>query len=338
MIFNNKKANVTGYKQIEFIKEDISLSENNNIIIEIKSSAICGGDKKAYTGDHPFVDYPIFLGHEISGEVVDTRGNVTTLSKGEKVTIEPAVNCGNCINCRMGNYNFCDELTFLYRQGKAGMAKYIEVAEDKAYKISDELGYDEAALIEPLAVAVHAWQKVNNSLTDKVAIIGSGTIGLLLTQLAVINGVKEVTVFGLKDFKLNLAAKFGATNIINNSQNYNMNNEHDNYDKVFEAVGINQTLDQSLELIKQNGEIILVGLYKNDVTIDMNKVIKKEVKLLGSQGYCWNFDEAIYLAESKKIKLKPLITHCFSLENITEALEVSIDSKSNAIKVICNIN
>ncbi len=338
MIFNNKKANVTGYKQVEFIKEDISLSENNNIIIEIKSSAICGGDKKAYTGNHPFVDYPISLGHEISGKVIDSGDKVESLAIGDKVTIEPSINCGKCLNCRMGSYNFCDELTFLYRQGKAGMAKYIEVAEDKAYKVSDELSYDEAALIEPLAVAVHAWQKASNSLTDKIAIIGSGTIGLLLTQLAVINGVKEVTVFGLNESKLNLASELGANNIINNSQNYDKNIEHDNYDKVFEAVGINQTLDQSLELIKPNGEIIMVGLYKDDVTIDMNKVIKKEVKILGSQGYCWNFDEAIYLAESKKIKLKLLITHCFPLEDISKALEVSIDSKSNAIKVICNIN
>ncbi len=334
--FLNQKANVVACKKLEFTTEEITLTNPENIIVKIKSSAICGGDKKAYIGKHPFVDFPIALGHEFSGEIVAAGKKANNFSAGDRVVVEPAVNCGNCSNCLQGKYNFCQDLTFLYRQGKAGMAQYIEVAANKAYKLPDSLSFQEGALIEPLAVAVHAWQRNQVKFSDKVAIIGSGTIGLLLLQLALNSGVKKTTIFGISDSKLELAHELGADNVIKNQNKSKAEKLNNKYNQVFEAVGLEQTFNQALDITKPDGRVVLVGLYKNEILVDLNKAIQKELNIYGSQGYCWNFSEAIDLAASGKIKLNPLITNQFKLAEIDKALETAIDPAEEAIKVICN--
>jgi len=194
------RARLVAPEKILLEKVDIPQVGEKEVLIKVKVCGICGSDIHSYRGKHPFVHPPIVLGHEFSGTVHRVGDGVKDFSPGDKVTVEPNIVCGKCYNCLHGRYNICANLKVI------GCVGY-----DGAFEVS----FEEAALAEPTAVALHAVRKAGQKIGDRVVILGAGTIGLLTLQVAKLAGAKEVIVTDLIDFRLDKAKDLGASEIIN---------------------------------------------------------------------------------------------------------------------------
>ena len=167
---------------IEFREVPIPEPKAGEVLVKIMRIGVCGSDIHVYHGEHPFTKYPVTQGHEVSGEIAALGKGVTSLRVGQRVTIEPQVVCGRCYPCRHGKYNLCEELKVMGFQTTGTASEFFEVDAAKITPLPDTMSFNEGAMIEPLAVAVHAAKRFPELAGAKVAILGSGPIGILLAQ------------------------------------------------------------------------------------------------------------------------------------------------------------
>ena len=323
---------------VDFTTSTIGEPESDQVVVKIISSAICGSDLHIFKGKHPSAPLPVTIGHEFSGDVIAVGSSVQNIKIGERVTVEPVITCGECKACKTGNYGYCENISYTYRNGDGAMAKYITVKADHIFILPFHLSYNTAALIEPLAVAVHAVKRANIALGEHIMVLGGGTIGLLIATLCRKNGASKVVVVDHSPEKLALALSLGATSVINTSKSdlyAELADITDDglVDKSFECVGVQDTLVQAMKVLRKNGLATILGIFEDqDVTLPVSLFVSHEIKVQGSQGYCWDFPTAIEL--SKDIELDKLITHTFKLEDLQQALETSLDRTSGAVKVL----
>ncbi len=334
----NRIGRVVEPGKVDFLERDLKNPEGKEVLIRIVSSSICGSDLHIFKGKHPSAPLPVTIGHEFSGDIIAVGDQVKNVKAGDRVTVEPCLVCGECLACRTGNYGYCENISFTYRNGDGAMAEYITVQEPYVYKLPDSMSYDEGALIEPLSVATHAVRRADIKLGEKVIIIGSGAIGMLIAALSRRSGASEVVVVDHNDAKLQMSLEMGATRTINskNEDIYQVVNELTDghgMDKSFECVGLEATFLQAMMSIKKNGLATIIGIFENpNITIPATRFITHEIKVQGSQGYCWDFPVALSVADT--IPLKKLITHKFPLDQLQEALETCLSREKGAIKVL----
>ena len=338
-------AFVTAPGRIEY--QDITLPDlhTKGVLVKVKAVSICGGDLHIFKGKHPTAPLPVPIGHELSGEVFKIGKNVSTVKEGDRVTIEPVVTCGQCIFCQSGEYNLCADISFQYRKGQGGFTTYFVVDENYVHRLPRNISFEEGALIEPLAVSVHAVRKGAVQLGQTVAIFGAGSIGLMVLLLTRLSGRGEVFVVDLKDFRLEKAKDLGACEAINSSRQdsveYILNRTGQlGVDRAYEAVGIERTLVDSLKALKNGGKSIVVGIFEdNDIQIPANIFVQKEIALIGSQGgYRMDFHIALKLIGSSDLKLGDIITHTLPLSELQKAFELLLDPNSNVIKVVIQMD
>lgn len=334
----NRIGRVTEPGKVDFLINTVNEPKPYQVIVKIISSAICGSDLHIFKGKHPSAPLPVTIGHEFAGEVMAIGSRVSKVKAGDRVTVEPVIVCGKCSACKTGDYGYCENISFTYRRGDGAMADYITVEEPYLYKLPEHLSYNAGALIEPLSVAVHAVRRAGIKLGEKVLIIGAGAIGLLIAALCRKNGATEVAIADYSQRRLEMALELGATTTINPS-------EQDVYDavekitdgigmdKTFECVGLEATFNQAAMSLRKNGLATIVGIFENpNITIPVTRFITHEIKIQGSQGYCWDFPIALEM--SKEIELERLVTHIFKLQDLQKALETCLDRNSGVIKVI----
>uniref|UniRef100_UPI000AC3403F zinc-dependent alcohol dehydrogenase n=1 Tax=Mediterraneibacter glycyrrhizinilyticus TaxID=342942 RepID=UPI000AC3403F len=162
--------------KVHFLTKRIEKLQEDEVLIKVRASAICGSDLHIARGMHPSAPLPVTIGHEFSGDVVAIGKNVHNIGLGERVTVEPCIVCGECEACRHGDYGYCEHITFTYRNGDGAMADYVVVKSPYVYSLPDYLSYETGALIEPLAVATHAVRRADVRLGEQVLIIGAGAI------------------------------------------------------------------------------------------------------------------------------------------------------------------
>lgn len=326
--------------EIEHIKKPTL--KKGEVLIEVKAVGICGSDIHAYHGKHPFINFPIVLGHEFSGKVVDLNEESNIVKRGNRVSVFPAVTCGQCYNCNHGRSNICNNLKVIGCANgfNGGFAEYAVVPINNVIPISDNITYKEAALIEPLSVAVHAVKKSNLIQGDRVVIFGSGTIGLLVLKVAKIYGAGEITVIDLYDNRLKKAEEFGADYIINPSRHdiekyIQKRFNADQIDLIFDCVCNKETINQSIKIARKGTKIMVVGIPFDDIPIALNLVQDHELELIGNLMYTIDdFLEAKSLIETRKINISSLITHTFKLNEISHAFEVADQDKAETLKVM----
>lgn len=175
---------MTAPKEIEFREVPVPAAGDGQVLVKIMNIGICGSDIHVYHGKHPFTSYPVTQGHEVSGEIVELGKNVTEFHVGQKVTIEPQVYCGKCHPCRHGKYNLCEELKVMGFQTTGTASEFFAVDASKVTPIPEEMSYEEGAMIEPLAVAVHGVRQMGDVKGMNIVVIGAGPIGNLVAQTA----------------------------------------------------------------------------------------------------------------------------------------------------------
>lgn len=327
---------VTAPGKVEYWTREIAPLEPGEALVRVKASAICGSDLHIFKGLHPSVKLPVTIGHEFSGVVEALGEGSGDIRVGDRVVLEPAIPCGKCDACLHGEYNFCKDISFSYRNGDGAMATFVRCKASRLFRLPEELGFDEGALIEPLAVAMHAVRKAEVNIGETVAVLGAGAIGVFVAAICAAVGAKKVIVTDLSEARLAKARQFGATHTLNPAQ-CDVVEEivalTGGVDKAFECVGIEVTFNQGLRMLKKNGLMTAIGIFEHPkITIDASLFVSREIRLQGAQGYCWDFPLAIDMAV--KLPLKDMITHVFPVTELQTALETALDPKAGALKIV----
>lgn len=308
-------------------------------LIRVRASGICGSDIRAYMGMHPAVVYPVTLGHEFAGEIAALGENVEGFEIEDDVIVEPLFPCGECAMCLAGDYNLCEDLVMTGYQMPGSFAEYTLAKAEFLYHKDESLSFNEAALIEPLAVALHAVKRAGIGIGDMVVIQGAGGIGLLTMQVAKKAGAM-VIVTDISTDKLHLAADLGADYVVNVA----MSDLHEllmaitkdrGADIVIECAGNSETLAETVGLVRKGGTIVLVGWTGNKLDqISLTEITMGEINLLGSSTYCRNFPVAIELALSRDINLGGIVSHEYRLSGLEAALKELSSGQHEVIKGI----
>lgn len=330
--------------QIVFKEVPIPEITEEQVLIRIMRIGVCGSDIHVYHGEHPYTSYPVVQGHEVSGEIALVGKNVTDLMQGDRVTIQPQVVCGQCFSCKNGDYHICDELKVMGFQTTGMASEYFAVDSNKVLKLPDDMSFDVAAMVEPIAVASHALSRGGSVKGKKVLVLGAGTIGNLVAQVAKARGAKSVMITDLSDFRLDLAKQCGIDFWINPTK---VDLSHaikdyfgeDKADLILECVGVNPTMDQAITNARKGTSIIVVGVFGQKAMVDLGIVQDRELSLIGTLMYKHeDYLNAIEMINDSKVNPEPLITTHFSFKDYIKAYEFIDNKKDKAVKVIIDVS
>lgn len=338
------QAVMTKPGKIEFVEADIPEINNDEVLVKVMRIGICGSDIHVYYGQHPYTSYPVIQGHEFSGLVVEVGSNVKKVSKGDKVVVQPQVFCGKCYPCRHGDYHICDDLKVMGFQTDGWAREYFKAHQSKVIKVPENMSYDVAAIVEPLAVACHALGKSGMDLAGKnILVLGAGTIGNLVAQAAKAQGAEKVIITDLSDFRLELARRCGIDLAVNGAevdlaQIIEKEFGPDKADLILECVGVESTITQAVDNARKGSAIIVVGVFPEKVKVDLGLVQDRELRLIGTLMYKEeDYHQAIDLLSRNKINVDLLITDYFDFKDYKKAYEHVDKQGDKAIKVMIKL-
>ncbi|WP_462409015.1 NAD(P)-dependent alcohol dehydrogenase [Neobacillus sp. Marseille-QA0830] len=318
------------------VKEDhIPSPKDDEVLIEIKANGICGSDIHFYREGRLgnfVVDRPYVPGHESSGIIVEVGSSVKDFSKGDHVVIEPGIPCGSCSYCKSGRYNLCPDVVFLSAPPINGtFCDYITIRQDMVFHIPETLSFEEAALVEPVAVGVHAVNRARFQNGDTAIIIGAGPIGLLTAQAFKAAGGGEVICVDINESRLSFAKKIGIDKVAVPSDP----SLEAVTDVVFETAGSSKGTASTFHYCRPGGCVVQVGWPGGNI-VDMNiaTFLDKELDYVAVNRYANAFPTAIKWISDGRINVKDLITGRFSLDEISEAFEYSSKNPNEVIKTI----
>ena len=339
-----KQEVMTAPGKIEFHDIPIPELKQNDVLVKMIRIGVCGSDIHVYHGKHPYTDYPVTQGHEVSGKIEKIGSNVKNLKPGDKVTILPQVVCDQCYSCTHGKYHICDDLKVMGFQTTGAASEFFKVDSEKVIKLPDDMTYEQGAMIEPCAVAVHAVSRGGDISGLNVLVLGAGPIGNLVGQTAKALGATAVMITDLSDFRLEIAKKVGIDFTINPTKQ-DLSEEigkafgPNKADLIIECVGSNETIDAAINNARKGTDIIVAGVFGDKPTIDLGFVQDRELKLIGTLMYqSDDYLKAIELVNSGKIKLEPLMTVHFPFEEYSKAYKYIDDKKDKVMKVFIDVN
>ncbi|WP_434663033.1 zinc-dependent alcohol dehydrogenase [Klebsiella sp. MISC125] len=334
---------MTKPKHIEFRKIAMPKAQKGQILVKVMNIGICGSDIHVYHGQHPFTTYPVTQGHEVSAQIMALGEGVSGFEVGAKVTIQPQIVCGECYPCRHGKYNLCEELKVMGFQSTGTASEYFIVDAGKVTLLPEEMSYEEGAMIEPLAVAVHAIRQAGDIRGKKIAVIGAGPIGNLVAQTAFGMGAAAVMLTDISDLRLEKAKECGIVDVVNTK-----NNDFgesmlqifgpDKADVIYECAGTNITIGQAIKNARKGSTIILVAVFSGPAQVDLAILNDHELDLNTSMMYRnEDYVEAIRLVNEGKVKLNPLITKKFAFRDYGEAYQYIDSNRETTMKVIIDV-
>jgi len=328
---------------IEYRDVPVEVVGPNQIKVKMKRIGVCGSDIHVHHGKHPYTRYPVVQGHEVSAQVVEAGGRVAGFQPGDKVTIQPQVVCGQCYPCTHGMYNDCEHLKVMGFQTTGMASEYFVVEADKALKLPDAMSWNHGAMIEPLAVAVHAVRRYGSVSGKGVLVLGGGPIGNLVAQTAKALGASKVLLSELSSYRLDIAHKCGIETVQPEERDLG-DAVHacfgaDGADVIFECVGVNATMDQAINCARKGSDIVVVGVFADLGTINMGFVQDHELRLIGTAMYrVEDYMDAITLVEKGLIEFDALITHHVPFAEYAKAYEIIDRQKDKVMKVIIDMD
>ncbi|NLC31786.1 MAG: alcohol dehydrogenase catalytic domain-containing protein [Clostridiales bacterium] len=334
---------MTAPGEIEFIEVPVPEIADNEVLVKIEKIGICGSDVHVYHGKHPFTQYPVTQGHEASGYIQKLGKNVKNLKQGQKVTVEPQLVCGKCHPCRHGKYNLCEELKVMGFQAPGMAARFFATDASNITPLPDSFHLEDGAMIEPLAVAVHAVNRAGDVAGRDIVVIGAGPIGNLVAQTAKGKGARRVMITDISDFRLKIARDCGIDVCVNTNMD-DFNDAllqvfgPDKADFIFDCAGTNLTMGQAIASARKGSTIILVAVFSDLATIDLALAGDHELTIASTMMYRHeDYEEAIRLVTDKLIKLRPLVTKHFTFLQYPQAYRFIEENPEKAMKVMINV-
>ncbi|ETP72440.1 theronine dehydrogenase-like Zn-dependent dehydrogenase [Lachnospiraceae bacterium JC7] len=326
---------------------------DGEVLIKVKAAGICGSDVPRVYKDGAH-NMPLIIGHEFSGQVEKLGQNVDKSKFGKRMGIFPLIPCRKCAACLGKKYEMCSNYSYLGSRRDGGFSEYVTVPEWNLIEIPHSVTWEQAAMMEPMAVSVHAMRQLSIGPEDSVLVCGAGTIGQLLIMFLLERGIKNVYAAGNKDFQKKVLMDIGFPE----EHFYDIKTgdlhewimkktSHRGVDAYFECVGRNETIGNSVELVKAGGQVCLMGNPAGDMTFSKTnywKILRKQLTLKGT----WNSsylgadedtksDDWHYVLKrllEGKIKPEKLITHRFKLSELEKGLRIMKDKTEDYVKIM----
>jgi L-iditol 2-dehydrogenase len=331
------------YKHLEITDLPNPTPGDGEVLVSVAACGICGSDVHGYDGSSGRRIPPIVMGHEASGTIAALGDGVNGFTVGDRVTFDSTIFCGACSNCRRGDVNLCDNRQVLgvscaeFRRPGA-FAEYVAVPSRILYRLPENLSFSEAAMLEAVSVALHGVSLAQVSAGSTALVLGAGMIGLLTLQALRAVGCSRVFVADLDKKRLNLARDVGATAVLTTEsdvvEQLMQLTGGVGVDVAIEAVGRNETVKASIESVRKGGTVVLVGNISPEVTLPLQRIVTRQIRLQGSCASSGEYPRAIELLASGAIQVKPFITAISPLEEGPRWFERLYAREPNLMKVI----
>jgi L-iditol 2-dehydrogenase/threonine 3-dehydrogenase len=315
----------------------------NEVLLRIKKIGVCGSDIHVFHGEHPATPYPVVQGHEYSALIEAVGENVSIAKPGMKATARPQLVCGECGPCKRGQYNACQNLKVQGFQAPGVAQDYFIVPEDRLIVLPDSFTFEQGAMIEPAAVGAHSTNRSNEIKGKNVVVSGAGTIGNLVAQFAKARGAKKVLITDISNFRLEKAQECGIENTLNVletsfEEGIKSCFGDEGFQVGLEAAGVQTSLDALIANVEKGGDVVILGVYANNPTVNMYYVGEHELNLFGSMMYRHeDYEEAVKMIASGKIITEPLVTKHFPFEEYLQAYQYIEEQKDKTMKVIIDL-
>lgn len=333
--------------RLEEVKKPVLQKET--VLVEVKAAGICGSDipRIFRTGTY---SYPLIPGHEFSGVVSDIGEGVDPALLGKRVGVFPLIPCENCEPCRHKQYELCRNYSYLGSRADGGFARFVRVPIWNLISLPNEVGFEQAAMLEPMAVAVHAMHRAKVSEDSTVAICGLGTIGLLLAMFLLERGIKNIYVIGNKEFQRKKVLEIGIReNFYCDARTRDVEKWLEEkeitkgIDVFFDCVGRNEVVSQAIRHTSPNGTVVLVGNPASDMELDKSsywKILRNQLTLVGTWNSSFTHEETDdwhYVLErlkAGKIHPEKLITHRMAFDELDKGFRVMRNKSEDYVKVM----
>jgi len=313
----------------------------DEVLIKVRAASICGSDLGIYkyTSAYSKMTLPVVMGHEFSGEIIETGKDVAGFKVGDRVLSESVKACGVCKYCKEGRSNLCEESTLFGIHTAGGFAEYVAVPHKLLHRMPENMSYEDAALVEPLSNALHFVRDITPfRINDFVVVQGCGPIGLYSAQLFKLGGA-EVLMTGLEADKtrFEIAKKLGIETVNIQAQDLGeIVMERTNgtgADIAFVAVGAPPAVMQATRIVRKRGRITVVGIFGQEVPIDMTWLVRRELEIKGAyDAKPVNFPQSIDLISRGLVDVNSVLTHRFKLEEAEEAFKVALNMAGGKIQ------
>jgi len=338
-----RQAVMTMPGTIEFRQVPKPVPRDDEVLVRVRRIGVCGSDIHVYHGKHPYTTYPVVQGHEVAGTVDSMGAGVREFAAGDRVVFMPQVTCGVCYPCRQGMYHICDHLRVMGFQTGGAAQDYVAVRAAMALKVPEPVSLDQAAMIEPLAVAVHALSRLGGVRGKGVAVLGAGTIGNLVAQAARASGAKCVLITDVSEYRLEKARRVGFPLVVDRRRE-DLGEAWkafgpDGADVILECAGSPEAMADAIRHARKGSTVVVVGVFGTPPAVDLGLVQDRELVLAGSAMYRKNdWEAAIAMAASGAIEFDELITHRFAFEDYPAAYKTIDEAGGNIMKVIISLD
>ncbi len=341
-----KAAYVKGPSSVEIRNVERPQVGTGDLLVRMRACGVCGSDLEKIYGQYS--QPSMRLGHEPAGIISEVGAAIEDFKEGDRVFVHHHVPCYSCHFCLHGNETMCQKYSET-NLNPCGLAEEFlvpawNVSHGGVIKLPDNISFEEASMIEPLACCVRAWNKIKFKKGDSVAILGTGPTGMMHVMLSKIYGMKEIFCFDINDFRLNFAKQSGITQAFhsNDPDSYPeilAKTENRGVDVVIVATGNLNAITQSIDLVRKGGSIVLFGVPSKDakMPIDISKVYSKEITITPSYAASENDTKAAFdLIKERKIDIGKLVTHRFDLSESAKALEYAHQGNDSMKIVVTN--
>jgi len=338
-----KALNLHGINDLRYENVPMPVRQEGEVLIKVRASGICGSDIQRIF-DKGTYRFPTIPGHEFSGEITDADNQEII---GKKVSVFPLIPCFRCEACQIGEYAQCTDYDYYGSRRDGGFAEYIAVKEWNLVMVSDNVSYEEAAMCEPAAVALHAIRQSGVEVGDTVAIFGAGPIGIMLGQWALAMGAFRVILIDIDQAKVDFARNIGFENVINSLKvdpvsEIKRMTDKSGADVCIEGAGVSISLEQGIKALKNFGRMVAMGNPLTDMSLTQKgywEILRKQITLKGTWNSSYNsmnndWKTVIRAMETGKLNVKPLISHRFNFSDGIKAFQVMRDRKEYFNKVM----
>lgn len=311
--------------------------EVGQALVRTRLTGICGSDMHAFLGSQPFFRYPEIPGHEAVGEVVAAEP-AAGLSVGQRVVLDPTINCGHCRPCRLGRYNCCTNIKVIGVHAPGTMAELFVAPAERLHPVPDAVLDELAVLAEPLSIALHAVDRAELAAGDRAAIIGSGAIGLSLLLMAQARGARCL-VADLESSRLTVAQQLGAELTVNAAEADTVEaalawTGKEGVAVAFEAVGSPPTIRSAADMVASAGRVVILGLCQSDVSLPGAMFVRKELEVVGSRLHQNTVQQVVSMLANGEIDPRPMLTDIRPLDDYASALDDLRHRGSEFIKIV----
>jgi L-iditol 2-dehydrogenase len=342
-----KVAVMNGLKKMGFVERDIPQPKDDEVLVKVEYVGICGSDLHYYEtgriGDY-VVEPPFVLGHESGGVVVEVGPKVKHLKEGDRVALEPGKTCGKCEFCRSGKYNLCPDVIFFATPPVDGVfQEYVAHEAALCFKLPDQVGTMEGALIEPLAVGFHAANQGGAKVGQTATVFGAGCIGLVSMMALKAKGLSPVFQIDIMDKRLNKALELGADHAINSKDQdvakvIQSGTNGYGCDLVIDTTGVDSASLDAVRILRKGGVLVMVGYGQTGmVNFPMSLALDKEIRIETVFRYRHIYPMAIEAVAVGQVNLKGLATDVFDFDDIQTAMDKSLADKATVVKAVVKI-